>query len=108
MISLVVALAAVARGPAAAQQEMCWEMKHGYNAVKGMLRAPKTEKRPNVFYFGEAETMEVCRAQCEKEPECVAFTWMGKSSKGGGGWLGGGNNKWTQQCYGHLLALIHI
>ena len=66
---------------APAAQEMCWEMKHGYNAVKGMLRAPKTEKRPDVFYFGESEAMEACLARLEQEDECAAFTWMGKNNR---------------------------
>ena len=80
----------------AAPQEMCWEMKHGYNAVKGMLRAPRSERRPEVFYFGETDSMEACRNACERNAECAAFTWMGT---GKGGWLGGGA-KWSLQCYG--------
>ena len=101
LVSVALSVASAQRGgrPAPAKSaEMCWEMKHGYNAVKGMLKAPRTERRPEVFYFGDSESMEGCRAACEQEDECAAFTWMGAGK--GGGWLGGGNAKWSKQCYG--------
>ena len=77
-------------------EPLCWEMKDGYNAVARMVRAPKMEKRPEVFYFGEAQNAELCRGACEQLAECAAFTWMGPAT---GGWMGG-NNKWANQCYG--------
>ena len=79
---------------------LCWEMRDGYNAVARMVKAPKTEKRPDVFYFGEADSMEACRTACEREDECSAFTWMGPAPSGSSAWLNVQQNKWARQCYG--------
>ena len=80
-----------------AAQRMCWDVKQGYSAVRGMLTGPRQERRPELFYFGEVSAETACQAACDREGGCAAFTWMGASS--GGGWLGG-NNKWAMQCYG--------
>ena len=79
-------------------QELCWDTKPGYNAVSQLVRTPKSEQRPQLFYFGETPGPDGCRAACEKEPSCAAFTWMGKGGKGG--FFGGGGSKWALQCYG--------
>lgn len=78
-------------------QQLCWDTKPGYNAVSQLVRTPKTEQRPQLFYFGETSGPMACRAACEAETACAAFTWMGKGEKSG--WLGGGA-KWSLQCYG--------
>ena len=91
---LAIALAALLAGRAAAQ---CWDAKLGYNAVNRLLSAPKTERRPSLFYFGETEGPEACLAACASEKACAAFTWMGTEQ---GGWFKGGGAKWTNQCYG--------
>jgi hypothetical protein len=89
---LIALLGVVSAAGSARSKELCWEMKDGYNAVSRMVRSPKTERRPEVFYFGEVGEMEACRVACEREDECFAFTWMGPAS---GGWGGG---KWAHQC----------
>ena len=91
---LAVALTALLVGRAAAQ---CWDAKNGYNAVNRLLSAPKTERRPSLFYFGETDGPEACQAACAREKACAAFTWMGSEQ---GGWFKGGGAKWTNQCYG--------
>ena len=82
---MAMALLSVLVGTAAAasrSQELCWEPKDGYNAVSRMIKSPKSERRPEVFYFGEKQSAAECRLACEQEDECFAFTWMGES-KGG-------------------------
>eukprot|EP00965_Chrysotila_dentata_P177884 5876054-Pleurochrysis_carterae.AAC.1 len=76
--------------------KVCWHLRSGYNAVRGLIPSPRSEKRNDTFYFGEKGDEVACKQACEVEPACKAFTWMGK---GKGGWLGG-NSKWALQCYG--------
>lgn len=81
-----------------AAQDLCWDVKQGYNAVARMVRSPRSERRPETFYFGETKTMEACQLACDRVPECAAFAWMGPPK---GGWAGKmGGDKWAQQCYG--------
>ncbi|KAL1511822.1 hypothetical protein AB1Y20_005108 [Prymnesium parvum] len=94
-VSLVLSL--VCLSSARAAQEMCWEVKGGYNAVRGLVSSPKKEHRPETFYFGETRSAEACQSLCGKTAECAAYTWMGESSARG--WLGG-DSKWNHQCYG--------
>ena len=56
----LVALVLVACGVVAAQQ-MCWDVKSGYNAVRGLVNSPKKERRPESFYFGETNSFEACQ-----------------------------------------------
>eukprot|EP00966_Prymnesium_polylepis_P193686 4489367-Prymnesium_polylepis.1 len=83
---------------AATAQQMCWDIKSGYSAVRGLVNSPKKERRPESFYFGETRSFEECQALCGKTSGCAAYTWMGGGADRGG-WLGGGA-KWTNQCYG--------
>ena len=84
---------------------MCWDVKQGYSAVRGMLAGPKQERRPDLFYFGELASVEACQAACSYEAACAAFTWMGASTDGG--WMGG-NRKWDMQCYGRGAQAMTI
>ena len=99
---MLTALLLVVTPLAAAQSSICWDMKPGYSAVSRMVPKPGSERRPEVFYFGEQSSAEACKSACAVESACAAFTWMGASS-GGGAWgfgNAGGDAKWARQCYG--------
>eukprot|EP00964_Phaeocystis_antarctica_P014260 scaffold7854_cov76-Phaeocystis_antarctica.AAC.9 len=76
MMMVATAVAQQGRGT----QEVCWDMKSGYNAVSRMVPSPRAERRPEVFYFGELSGAEQCSVACAKEPACAAFTYMGAAS----------------------------
>lgn len=69
----------------------------GYNAVARMVQSPKSERRPEVFYFGDVDSAEPCRDACERAGSaCAAFAWMGPAKRG----MFGGTDKWARGCYG--------
>ena len=73
LVSVALSVASAQRGgrPAPAKSaEMCWEMKHGYNAVKGMLKAPRTER--SIAAAREAEPWYTCGYCGESKPSTSA------------------------------------
>eukprot|EP00316_Scyphosphaera_apsteinii_P017821 CAMPEP_0119306214 /NCGR_PEP_ID=MMETSP1333-20130426/7019_1 /TAXON_ID=418940 /ORGANISM="Scyphosphaera apsteinii, Strain RCC1455" /LENGTH=192 /DNA_ID=CAMNT_0007309461 /DNA_START=179 /DNA_END=753 /DNA_ORIENTATION=+ len=102
-VSIGTAAMLLLAAPTAGNSALCWDVKEGYNAVSRMIHAPKKERRPEVFYFGEFDSVQACRQACEQQEQCAAFTWMGVAASGG--WLGGGG-KWARQCYGRGMQAM--
>ena len=68
----------------------CWDLKPGYNAVKGMVDGELGwEDRPTIFFFGNLTSFTQCKETCGMEPGCYAVTLNGPDG-----------TKWVNTCYG--------
>ena len=64
---------------------------YGENYLLTLIpRGPRSENRPNLFYFGESGDIEPCQQQCGMEPLCYAITNYDHTATGG----------FENQCYG--------
>ena len=74
----------------------CWRRRNNTNAVWGEIKkGPRTEERPDYFFFANATDRESCEAACYNETGCAAYAFTTSSFV---------HEEWRSQCYGISAA----
>jgi hypothetical protein len=86
--------------PASAQQRRattnaCFDLKHGYSALKRMLAAPAKVNHDAAWYYQQTDGADQCQQLCALDDRCKAFVYMGDAKR----------DKWAHGCYGRTDAV---